>query len=404
MDGRIADDSNQPRPLKSVEMFAGAGGLALGASGAGFHHTVLLEINGDVCDTIRANMNSGRNYSAGWPLVEGDVRDYDFNGIEDVDLLAAGVPCQPFSAGGKKRGQDDERNMFPELFRAQRELKPQVVLVENVRGLAAQSFSKYFEYIRLCLQFPLLERLADEDWGEHRNRLLQVHAAGELQALEYVVSHAVLNAADFGAAQWRERVFIVAIRSDLESVWVAPQPTHSMDRLVWDQWKSGDYWKRHKIAKPPAPDMSHRYGAAIRRVLKMKSPPAGKPWRTIRDEIAALPEVAPGVPHPDDSNHFINPGARAYDRHTGSRIDEPAKTLKAGAHGVPGGENTLEVASGVRYFSVREAAILQGFPKDYRFEGAWTSAMRQIGNAVPVHLAKAVADSIRTILESSGRA
>ena len=95
------------------------------------------------------------------------------------------------------------------------------------------------------------------------------------------------------------------------------------------------------------------------------------------------------------ANHIFNPGARQYKGHTGSPLDEPAKTLKAGDHGVPGGENMLTRVDGsVRYFTVREAARLQTFPDDYIFRGAWTEAMRQLGNAVPVRLAETVARSV----------
>ena len=98
-------------------------------------------------------------------------------------------------------------------------------------------------------------------------------------------------------------------------------------------------------------------------------------------------------------DHVLQPGARVYPGHTGSFIDSPAKALKAGVHGVPGGENMLRRVDGsVRYFSVREAARLQTFPDDYRFSGPWSEAMRQLGNAVPVRLAQIVAGSIGRVL------
>ena len=94
-------------------------------------------------------------------------------------------------------------------------------------------------------------------------------------------------------------------------------------------------------------------------------------------------------------NHFLNPGARAYPGHDGSTWDEPAKTLKAGDHGVPGGENTLRFDGvSVRYFSVRECARLQTFPDSWFFEGSWTETMRQLGNAVPVEMAKSIATEL----------
>ena len=98
----------------------------------------------------------------------------------------------------------------------------------------------------------------------------------------------------------------------------------------------------------------------------------------------------------------INPGARRYRKHTGSLLDEPAKTIKAGAHGVPGGENMLALPDGsVRYFTVRECARLQTFPDEFSFAGAWTRCMRQLGNAVPVTLAGTMAKSVRSWLDSS---
>ena len=98
-------------------------------------------------------------------------------------------------------------------------------------------------------------------------------------------------------------------------------------------------------------------------------------------------------------NHVLQPGARSYPGHTGSPVDMPAKALKAGDHGVPGGENMLRRVDGtVRYFTVRESARIQTFPDDYELHGSWTEAMRQLGNAVPVRLARIGAEAVHTHL------
>jgi len=123
------------------------------------------------------------------------------------------------------------------------------------------------------------------------------------------------------------------------------------------------------------------------------------PWVTVRDALTKFPD--PLSPEANKfANHIFQPGARPYAGHTGSPLDEPAKTLKAGDHGVPGGENMIAFPNGeVRYFTVREAAAIQTFPKRFVFSSSWSENMRQIGNAVPVHLAKTLADSIaRTLL------
>jgi DNA (cytosine-5)-methyltransferase 1 len=129
-----------------------------------------------------------------------------------------------------------------------------------------------------------------------------------------------------------------------------------------------------------------------------------KPWLTVRDAIGDLPDPdtdRDAASHYD--NHHFQGGARSYAGHTGSPLDEPAKTLKAGVHGVPGGENMLRRANGtVRYFTVRESARLQTFPDSYRLHGRWGEAMRQIGNAVPVALGYVIAQSVRGHL-ASGR-
>ena len=122
-------------------------------------------------------------------------------------------------------------------------------------------------------------------------------------------------------------------------------------------------------------------------------------WRTVRDAITDLPEIAPGASCTKFANHFCNPGARSYAGHTGSQYDEPAKALKAGDHGVPGGENTLRFDDGsVRYFSVRECARIQTFPDEWTFEGSWTESMRQLGNAVPVAMCETVARQLANLL------
>jgi DNA (cytosine-5)-methyltransferase 1 len=121
----------------------------------------------------------------------------------------------------------------------------------------------------------------------------------------------------------------------------------------------------------------------------------GKPWLTVRDALQGLTDPQRKNNVTLHNNHIFQPGARVYAGHTGSPLDLPAKTLKAGDHGVPGGENMLVMPHGeVRYFTVRESARLQTFPDTYVFHGSWTETMRQLGNAVPVALARIMASSI----------
>ncbi len=140
--------------------------------------------------------------------------------------------------------------------------------------------------------------------------------------------------------------------------------------------------------------------AGALRAAKLKEKPRGGRWQTVRDAISDLPdpELQPGVAS-NYHDHRLQPGARSYPGHTGSPLDEPAKTLKAGVHGVPGGENMLRRPDGsVRYFTIRESARLQTFPDKMVFHGSWTETMRQLGNAVPCRLAQAVVSEVRDCL------
>ena len=387
--------------MRSVELFAGAGGLALGTTLAGFKHEAILEWNKDCVASIRENQRRCIEPVREWPEVEcSDVRKFDFGPHGGIDLLSGGPPCQPFSIGGKHRGHKDDRNLFPEMLRAVRETSPKAVLVENVRGLLRPAFASFFEYILLQLAYPTLAPRRSEDWPKHLSRLERHHSRTE--HAEYKVFFRKLNAADFGVPQKRERVFIVGLRADLYTEWSFPVPTHSEDALLYSKWVSGDYWEEHEVSKRARPQCPDRLRNRVNRLEESLFLPELKPWRTVRDAIADLPDPRKPKLASAVNNHRLNPGARVYKGHTGSPLDEPAKTLKAGDHGVPGGENMLTYPSGkVRYFTVREAARLQTFPDDYVFEGAWTEAMRQLGNAVPVSLGRVVAKSIQERLRKA---
>ena len=379
----------------AIELFAGAGGLALGTAKAGFRHAAVIEWDSNACASLRHNATRIAPM-AEWPIHEIDARRFDYSTIGDqISLIAAGAPCQPFSLGGKHRGDRDDRNLFPEVFRAVRELLPEAVVIENVKGLLRKSFSPYFEYILLQLRYPHVIPSAGESWQDHKMRLEKLATgegtAGSTEPL-YQVDYQLLNAADFGLPQRRERVFIVAFRRDLRLSWEPLESTHSQDALLYTQYISGSYWDRHGVSMS---DPSGRIRSRVAQ-LGLWGPPPEKPWVTVRDALFDLPEPTVGEEHPDIPNHVGNDGARTYPGHTGSPVDEPAKTLKAGDHGVPGGENMLRRPDGtVRYFTVREAARLQGFPDEYILQGSWTEAMRQLGNAVPVDLAEVVAKAVR---------
>jgi len=320
-------------------------------------------------------------------------------GVERVDLLAGGAPCQPFSLGGRHRGDGDGRNMFPEVFRAIRALRPKIVLLENVRGLRRRSFAPYFAYILRQLELPHIAPGVGEDWFEHDRRLLRERAAGSDEGTDerYAVQERLLTSADFGAPQKRERVIMVATRRDLPITFAFPSADHSEDRLLFEQYVSGAYWDRHGLAPRPVPD------ALVRRVGRLaEAPPMGRAWRTLREAIAGLPDPIDGRPAAGCDFHIGIPGARLYPGHTGCVLDAPSKTIKAGGHGNPGGEHIVIRDDGTfRYLTVRECARVQAFPDAYHFVGSRTEAMRQIGNAVPVSLGAAVARSVRSALDGA---
>lgn len=387
-------------PPRSIELFTGAGGLALATHMVGFQHVGLFEWNADACDTLRANAQiKAVKGLGGWKdrVSQGDVTAADFRPLAGVDLVAGGPPCQPFSLGGKHQGRDDGRDMIPQFIRAVRETQPRAFIMENVRGLARKSFATYLDYSKLQLGYPDLIRKPKEGWERHYGRLQRHHTSGPARdGLAYNVLARVLNAADHGVPQCRERLFIVGFRSDVDAHWQFPEATHGQERLHFDQWVSGDYWRRVGLPVPEVPDKLFRRV----RLLASRPPPALAPWATVRQALAGLPEPFQGRDEANGVfNHRFQPGARPYTGHTGSPIDAPAKTLKAGDHGVPGGENMIDFGNGrYRYFTIREAARVQTFPDAWHFKGVWSEAMRQLGNAVPVDLAKVVAKSVAKTL------
>ena len=381
--------------MRSVELFAGAGGLALGCVQAGFEPAITVEWDHWACDTIRENKAAGHSLVADWHVHEGDVRKVDWTGIDDVTLVAGGPPCQPFSMGGKAKAHADHRDMFPATAEVIARLRPKAFLVENVKGLTRSTFANYYSYVQLRLQHPENVRKDDEGWFEHLQRLQADHTTGHGDTgLRYNLVPTVVNAADYGVPQQRWRVFLVGFRSDLDAEYAFPDATHSYDALLHDQWVTGAYWDRHNVAVKDRPERPGRSATRIAALRDVDPATLLLPWVTVRDALADLPKPtlkgAKGIP-----NHVLQPGARSYEGHTGSPLDLPAKALKAGDHGVPGGENMLRRVDGsVRYFTVRESARIQTFPDDYELHGSWTEAMRQLGNAVPVRLAEIVARSV----------
>lgn len=389
--------------LRSLELFAGAGGLALATEFAGFHAVAAVERDRWAAETLEENK------ARGFPLVKhlqvicSDVRSLDYSQFpDDLDLVSGGPPCQPFSIGGKHQAFNDDRDMFSAFADVVARLRPRAFIVENVKGLTRATFANYLAYIEHRLSMPEVSQKPGESWPEHLKRLEQVKTSTD-GGLRYNVARQLFDAADFGAPQRRERVFLVGFRSDQDVHWNFPDTTHSLDELLRSQWITGEYWDRHKIAKKDAGQVPDRFRGRVD-ALRCRNASDGRlPWLTVRDALVGLP-----APRPDGRetegvlNHRFQPGARAYVGHTGSPVDWPSKALKAGDHGVPGGENMMVLPDqSVRYFTVREAARLQGFPDGYIFHGAWSETMRQLGNAVPVRLAQAVASSVaKKLLEA----
>lgn len=375
--------------MKSLEIFSGAGGLAKGLEESGFENLALVEFNKDACKTLRSNFDPKTVH-------EVDIRSFDFIPFEGVDIIAGGPPCQPFSLGGSHKAFDDERDMFPYAINAIDELRPKAFVFENVKGILRPSFSEYFDYIILRLKYPSAKSQVGSDWEEHLERLRFFQKNNP--SPEYEVSFKLINTANYGISQTRERVIIVGIRADIEGVWEFPEEEFNLDRLLWEQFISLEYWKRHHIDSPLKYSHSPTFLKKIEKIRSKYSliPPSGKPWRTMRDVLGGLPD--PQTKH-YVQDHIFRDGARSYPGHTGSMFDLPSKTIKAGAHGVPGGENMIRYADdSIRYLTVHEAKLIQEFPSDFIFSGAWGEAMRQIGNAVPVTLGKIIGNQLFKVL------
>lgn len=370
--------------MQSLEIFSGAGGLAEGLRLSGFIHKALLENNKNACNSLRLNFSNSK-------ILEKDIKLFDYTSYRGVEVIAGGPPCQPFSLGGKAKGFEDSRDLFPHAIRGIRELKPKAFMFENVKGLLRQSFSSYFNYIILQLTYPEIEKKDREDWMTHLSRLEKTHTSGSYTGLKYNVVYRLINAANYGIPQKRERVIIVGIDDSLNIDWSFPDETHSQDRLLWDKFVTREYWDRNKIPDNQIKKISPSLQNIIDKIKNRYGffAPELKPWITVREALTGLPD--PCSEKNNLKDHIFRPGARSYSGHTGSYIDEPSKTIKAGDHGVPGGENMIRmVDDSVRYFTIREAKRIQTFPDDYTITGSWTEGMRQLGNAVPVELSKKI--------------
>jgi len=287
--------------MKSLEIFSGAGGLAKGLELAGFQHSAFVEFNKHACSSLYENFEAKKVFF-------GDIRNFDLKAIGEVDVVAGGPPCQPFSLGGKHGADQDSRDMFPYAIRAIEQLTPKAFVFENVKGLLRASFADYFEYIILRLTYPGFIAKQGVDWKEHLSGLRSI---GQLPyaGTKYDVSFKLINAANYGVPQTRERVVIVGTRVDLGVSWSFPAETHSEDRLLWEMYVSGEYWERHPVprsARAPITELLQEKVVRLKDKYGMFEPEQ-LPWRTVRDALHGIPD--PETQH-GIGDHVHHEGAR----------------------------------------------------------------------------------------------
>jgi DNA (cytosine-5)-methyltransferase 1 len=327
------------RKYKSIELFAGAGGLALGLEKAGLSCVLLNEIDKNACETLRVNRPK-------WNVVEGDVSKIDFKPYAgQVDVVTGGFPCQAFSYAGKKLGFEDARGtLFYEFARAVKETKPLIAVGENVRGLLS-----------------------------HENGATVAGMSSILEELGYrVIAPQVLKAIFYNVPQKRERLFIVAIRKDLKIDFEFPKPNKKI-LMLKDALKAGVLYDTDVPESP-----GQKYPKEKAAVMDMV-PPGGY-WRDLPLPVQKIYM---------QKSFFLGGGKTGMARRMS--WDEPSLTLTC----APAQKQTERChPDHTRPFTVREYARIQTFPDDWEFSGSLTSQYKQIGNAVPVNLAEAMGQCI----------
>jgi DNA (cytosine-5)-methyltransferase 1 len=312
--------------MKSVEVCAGAGGQALGLEQAGFQHSVLIEIDKLACETLRNNRPR-------WNVIEGDVRSFSAKGYVGIDLLAAGVPCPPFSIAGKQLGQDDERDLFPEVLRLVEECRPKAVMLENVRGLFYPKFDDYRKQI-----------------------------VDKLVALGYKSYWELVEANHYGVPQQRSRTVLVALKKEYADyfTWplgvVAPPPTVGqilLAEMKSNGWQGADKWaeKAGSIA-PTIVGGSKKHGGP-----DLGPTRARQAWDKLGVDGRGIADIPPA----------------------------------ADFEGKP-------------KLTVRMAGLIQGFPPEWEFAGKKTASYKQVGNAFPPPVARAIGSAIKKALEEGQQA
>ena len=333
------------RPYQSIELFAGAGGMALGMEQAGIEHLLLNDFDRYAVETLRLNRPK-------WNTIHGDVGEIDFTPYHGkVDVLTGGFPCQAFSYAGKKLGLDDTRGtLFYEFARALQESEPNVFLAENVRGLLNHD------------QGRTLETMIDvfESMGYH------------------VLEPRVLKAIHHRVPQKRERLIIVGIKKEYASrVRFRWPKAHAKIYTLQDALKRGELYDKDVPLSPGQTYPEKKY-----RVLE-KVPPGGY-WRDLPLEMQKEYMM---------KSFYLGGGKTGIAR----RIswEEPCLTLTCS----PAQKQTERChPEETRPFQVREYARIQTFPDEWEFAGSMTQIYKQIGNAVPVNLAHALGKSLVKIL------
>lgn len=383
---RVPKDEPQ---FTSVEICAGAGGQAIGLHQAGFRHLALVEIDPHAGRTLTENVAS----QPGWKwekqycdLLLKDVKDFEPDDDllksavwrdRELDLLAGGVPCPPFSHAGRQLGKADERDLFPEMLELVVKLQPRAVMIENVRGIMDPKFSEYREWITGQLEggFP-------DQSGAPRGPRYELGEWG------------VLEASKFGVPQLRPRAILVAFREDvikdLKYEW--PSPTH--DEVV-------------PVVEALDATMRERYEAYSRGPYAERARAAHQRWidkagSRHRELLGKGGGIAPTLVGGSKKHGGADLGP--------SRAKEAWKKLGVSGLGVAndpdicrnkGTEGRDLFGSDGPMLTVQQAAIIQGFPPEWRFTGGKTACYRQVGNAFPPPVAAAVGTSIIQVLEAA---